>query len=576
MWGWVVVCLAIVAGSRQAISVELGRGFQVDHPFDLRPVSATRHVSGIEAVPFAVKKPDLGDIAFSSNEFAVGEAVYHRDLGGFRKRREQLRERDWNTRLTWGDDYPSHRFRHTAQNSKGAIVLTGLRKATGDQAFWADLHNYTRASNGSSVISPDFQLPVKRSGDGDLQLLFDGWLHGADDHASSKRDDFASAFQDARKSLANGEYLRAIETVKPFALTETGEIRDEEAFQVWNQMQAMVSGEPSPLKRDEKEPADQTTVDLFARSNLLEASAVIAELARSTRVVILNENHDTPCQRAFASRVATTLRPLGYDTLALEALATVPPDTAAELRRRGYPQYGDGFYIRDPAFGNFLRIALKVGYEPLAYEFDASQGAEARPVISREQGQALNLARYLAEHPGAKLFVYSGGGHLAEKPLEDGSKMMGEWLRELTGIDPLTIDQNQLQGNSTLRRSLTDRTLTYETIPFIDGKPLVLGNMAGRVDLQVLAASIARDRGRPSCLAGQNRQLRQFKMPENNNRGRILLQAFGLLDTENAVPIDQTVVTSEMSHASLFLSDDAVRIVAKDTDGILAFEIKKP
>jgi hypothetical protein len=385
-----------------------------------------------------------------------------------------------------------------------------------------------------------------------------------DGSPSDNARDFAKVFGVARRELLHGNYLSAIALVRPFALAESPHgsptIRDAYAFQVWNQMQAMVSGEPSALQPDTIEPSDQQMVTAVADSTGRDALTAIVDRARSTRIVILNENHATPCQRIFAARLAERLRPLGYNTLALEALATVPANTAAELQKRGYLLYGDGFYIRDPAFARFIRRSLQLGYMPLAYEYNASREAPQNSGDVRERGQAENLTRFLSTHPRAKLLVYSGGSHLAERPLADGSKMMGQWLKELSGIDPLTIDQNRLQPTTATRRYLIKRQIASDTVLFIGKTPLVVGGLTGRVDMQVLPASPQYIYGRPRCLAGGGSKLRQFSVRARSQTGNRLFQAFGHSDDTSAVPLDQLVVDPKSLTVSLALPTITVRL----------------
>jgi len=377
--------------------------------------------------------------------------------------------------------------------------------------------------------------------------------------------DFAKVFGVARRELLQGNYLSAIELVRPFALAESPHglptIRNAYAFQVWNQMQAMVSGEPSALQPDTIESSDQQMVTAVAESTGRDALTAIVDRARSTKVVILNENHATPCQRVFAARLAERLRPLGYDTLALEALATVPANTAVELQKRGYPLYGDGFYTRDPAFARFIRRSLQLGYAPLAYEYNASREAPQNSGDSRERGQAENLTRFLSTHPRAKLLVYSGGSHLAERPLADGSKMMGQWLKELSGIDPLTIDQNRLQPTTATRRYLIKRKIASDTVLFLGSTPLVVGSIAGRVDMQVLPASSQYISGRPRCLLSSQGELRHYSPQKHSRTGVRLIQAFGKTDDRRAVPLDQVAAYKERFRFSLIMPDKSVRIV---------------
>jgi hypothetical protein len=375
-------------------------------------------------------------------------------------------------------------------------------------------------------------------------------------------DRFAGAFQHARRELLAGNYLTAVALVRPFALTPSGEIKDDGAFQVWDQMQAMVSGAPSLLKQDVDDPPDRRTLARVAQSTTKDALQAIVAAARRTRVVMLNENHRTPCQRIFAARLAQALRPLGYDTLAMEALATSPASVAGDLKRRGYPVLGDGFYIRDPAFGFFVRRSLELGYTPLPYEADPPDRNDADAFASRERGQAMKLLAYLRAHPQAKLLVYGGGGHLAEKPLADGSKMMGQWFREVSGVDPLTIDQNQLQPGTALRRHLIRKRIRSDSMLFQGSAPLVVGSIAGRVDMQVLPMAADLSNGRPICLLGGGRHPVRVGMGSRST-GELLVQAFGRNERSDAVPLDHTIVRLDGPRPTLFVPSWNVRFVTR-------------
>jgi hypothetical protein len=375
-------------------------------------------------------------------------------------------------------------------------------------------------------------------------------------------DQFAAAFQRARRELLAGNYLAAVALVRPFALTQSGEIKDDGAFQVWDQMQAMVSGAPSLLKQDLDDAPDRQTLALVAEATSRDALQAIVAAARRTRVVMLNENHRTPCQRIFAARLARALRPLGYDTLAMEALATRPGPVASDLKRRGYPVLSDGFYIREPAFGYFIRRSLELGYTPLGYEADPPDRNGPDASRSRERGQAMKLWAYLRAHPQAKLLVYGGGGHLAEQPLADGSKMMGQWFREMSGIDPLTIDQNRLQPGTALRRHLIRQRVSSDSMLFRGSAPLVVGSIAGRVDMQVLPMSADLSNGRPRCLVGDGRRPVRVGMGARST-DELLVQAFGRNERSDAVPLDQTIARFDGPRPRLFLPSRSVRLVAR-------------
>ena len=179
--------------------------------------------------------------------------------------------------------------------------------------------------------------------------------------------------------------------------------------------------------------------------------------ARQTSVVIVTESHERSDHRGFITEIAARLRPLGYDTLALETLSPSMPGTPTKylpsfVRQPALPYFedGDGHYLSEAGYGRLGRRAKSLGYHFLAYEFiDAQQAADStmeQRVATREEGQARNLAAFVHDHPAAKLLVYVGYSHAAEVPRADGTRWMAARLKEKTGIDPLTISQTICRG----------------------------------------------------------------------------------------------------------------------------------
>ncbi|APS40262.1 hypothetical protein [Salegentibacter sp. T436] len=163
----------------------------------------------------------------------------------------------------------------------------------------------------------------------------------------------------------------------------------------------------------------------------------ISELARDTRMVMLNENHWYPNHRLFAIELLKKLKKNDYTHLALEALF---PNQDQKINERGYPTFSSGYYIREPNFGQLIRKAKELGFVIIGYE---NQNRE----INRELGQAQNLQKILEEHPNQKIFVYAGLDHILEKETKSG-KRMAAYFKELTGINPLTINQADMVGTT--------------------------------------------------------------------------------------------------------------------------------
>lgn len=218
------------------------------------------------------------------------------------------------------------------------------------------------------------------------------------------------------------------------------------------------------------------TLSLFGREDLIAASSrdyqangcaplkpapdvlhEIERLARQTSVVIVTESHERSEHRGFMTEVATRLRPLGYDTLALETLSPSMPGTPTQylppfVRQPALPYFedGDGHYLSEAGYGRLGRRAKALGYHLLAYEFiDAQPAVDStmeQRTATREDGQARNLAAFVHDHPGAKLLIHVGYSHAAEVPRADGTRWMVARLKEKTGIDPLTISQTVCRG----------------------------------------------------------------------------------------------------------------------------------
>ena len=137
---------------------------------------------------------------------------------------------------------------------------------------------------------------------------------------------------------------------------------------------------------------------------------------------------------------ARDLRKLGYTHLAAE---TFGPN----MMSQGYVSYASGYYTRNPVYANFVRDAAKDGWKLVDYEHrptDREADSKLPPderQRQRESGQARNLLeRILAKEPQAKIFIFAGYGH-AQKSTTGSVPMMADYFKQMSKIDPLSIDQ---------------------------------------------------------------------------------------------------------------------------------------
>lgn len=161
----------------------------------------------------------------------------------------------------------------------------------------------------------------------------------------------------------------------------------------------------------------------------------LKSISKDKKVVMLNEMHWHPKHRILALKLLENLKENGFNYLAIEALDE-KKDSLLNVNK--FPIKSSGYYTREPYFAIFLREAIKLNYKIVGYDsFDTE---------NREKTQAENIKSIIDKDPNAKVFVYTGIDHILEKDLK--KKRMAEYFQNLTGINPLTIDQVELVSNS--------------------------------------------------------------------------------------------------------------------------------
>ncbi|KQM87152.1 hypothetical protein ASE67_05285 [Sphingomonas sp. Leaf23] len=260
----------------------------------------------------------------------------------------------------------------------------------------------------------------------------------------------------------------------------------------------------------------------------------IVQRARATSVVIVNESHERSEHRGFAARVARALRPLGYDTLAMETLSNPTSDQFVPPYRirpnQPFLEDLDGYYLSEAGFGRLGRQAKALGYHLLAYEEPFSPTtpklSPEESITRREIAQAEQLATYIAAHPEAKLLVYVGYSHATEVPRANGQKWMATRLKAMTGIDPLTVSQTTCRGGGRRERLAV----------------LPADQPVGTFDLIVDHPSARFVRGRPAWrrVAGD----RSVSIPKalRPARGWRIVEARPVGESEASVPMDRVAI----------------------------------
>jgi hypothetical protein len=224
--------------------------------------------------------------------------------------------------------------------------------------------------------------------------------------------------------------------------------------------------------------SDHQTLSLFGREDLIadqsrdylsnncaplalsaDVFSEIENVAKETSIVIINESHERSEHRGFVAEVARRLRPLGYNTLAIETLQNSPPDRPERylpsfIREPDLKYFvdNDGYYLSEAGFGRLGRLAKKLGYHLIPYEPISGGSTQTvtldEQIALREEGQASILAAFIQKNPTAKLLIHVGYSHAAEVPRADGATWMAARLKAKTHINPLTISQTTCLGAS--------------------------------------------------------------------------------------------------------------------------------
>jgi hypothetical protein len=204
-------------------------------------------------------------------------------------------------------------------------------------------------------------------------------------------------------------------------------------------------------EKERKQNFNSVIADLSGKDDVYKGNSVfgkIAEIAKDNQVVMLNEDHYYPKHRLFAMELLETLKANGYNYLSLEGFNSVSSE------KESSPNYKNGIYTDEPYFAHFIRKAITLGFTVSGHEnFDKS--------VDRELGQAKNIIKILDKDPNAKIFVYVGHGHLEKANTKD--KRMAAYFKELSGINPITINQTVICADTKQELTLLPRKYFTDT-----------------------------------------------------------------------------------------------------------------
>jgi hypothetical protein len=308
------------------------------------------------------------------------------------------------------------------------------------------------------------------------------------------------------------------------------------------------------------------------------AAQAITRLAGPHQVVMINEEHVAPQHRAFTRDLLPLMWKAGFRYFAAETFN----EDVSQMTSASYPNQKTGFYSDDPVFGDMIRTALKLGFKLVPYEFRSAVGCknpEGKPNFcqnERERGQAQNLYdRTLKIDPKAKVFVHVGRGHNQKIKMDDWA-MMGWHFRDISGVDPLTIDQMHSERSD---RRFEAPIYRYAEAKWKITEPTVFQNKAGEFwkgyghDLVVFHPRTRYVNGRANwLLAGGRREVRVKSLDLHGGHSPFLIQAFVDAEGNDAIPVDQIIIDNPGSQPPLVLPKGRFRLRVLDATGAVVWE----
>lgn len=321
--------------------------------------------------------------------------------------------------------------------------------------------------------------------------------------------------------------------------------------------------------KDMEEP--KQVIDTNALEGLHPEDAIdyILKRSQTEQVVMLNEAHHLPYCRSLATKLLKGLYKQGFRYLAAETLSNW--DTL--LNQRKYPIQGSGYYSSEPLYGDLIRRALKLGFEVIPYENtipcppDGRQKGKYFCFNHRNKNQAQNLAAILEKDPKAKIFVYAGYAHIYEKG-RPNVRYMAMAFKDLTGIDPLTIDQTKMREK--WNRKFENPYYVWITDKYSIEKPTVLlsDHMVWKepkinVDIQVIHPRTSYSQSIPTWLLERGDENYSLQLNDKNYKGK-LLQIFIAEEFEsdkNPIPLLNVILHDEKNKINLKLEGQESYIV---------------
>ena len=342
----------------------------------------------------------------------------------------------------------------------------------------------------------------------------------------------------------------------------------------------------------------------FAEDNLLSLEAEINAFPRPTRalisientskaidavdyildkfcdkpIIMINEAHNRGQNRYFGRKLLPSLFKKGFRYLAVEGLNFTKDSL---INKRGFPTINSGYFIKESAYGQFLRDAIGIGFKVIAYEDTTYHDPKASfmdVVNSREEEQTKNIKSILEKDLTAKILVYAGHDHIHKKSSDNWIKM-GERLGKSLNINVPSLECTwmsecfQKNKEHSIYRAFIDSFKINEPSVLINNDTAYVDPLfKGKVDVNIFMPRTNYDLGYPDWLKETADIYFTLKIP--NNCEEAYLQVYKANEwnqvRKEAIPVMQFTVQKNRPEYKLYLRRGEYKIfISKNNRNIV-------
>ncbi len=296
----------------------------------------------------------------------------------------------------------------------------------------------------------------------------------------------------------------------------------------------------------------------------INAKSFIIGASMNAKVIMINELFHQPMHRAFVYSLLKDLYDNGFRYLAMETLTNKTGYVIDEVN------IFSGKHTAEPVGGELVRKALTLGFTLVPYE-DTAAGKHTPNV--RDSIEAVNLYSAIKKDSTAKMLVLTGFGRNNNEALVEGQRTMAMVFKNISNINPVTIDQvavsegSYFESGEAFYTAFTKKfVLTEPSVMLLDKKPANLLGLPG-ISIAVVHPPANYVNNRPAWLSLDGERKETPIQP--SEKGLFMVQAYH--DDEyredilgQIIPADQTYIAANNGYYSLYLKPGKYKVVFRD------------